>query len=1040
MKEKLIKIRSRWLIAILLALIAAPSVFAVRYSENGINYALNEADKTAEVTGGTAVDIIIPEKVTYEGNDYVVTSIKNYAFGMRPDCKSLVLPNTLTSIGDLAFTNCSNITGPLTIPNSVRSIGKDAFFYCMGLTGSLNIPDSVTYIGERAFYFCKGFTGTLTIPNSLTSIEGGVFQECRGLTGPLNIPNSVTSIGEQAFYGCKGLTGSLIIPNLVTSIGNEAFYACTGFTGSLILPNSLITIGRSAFWGCTGLSGALTIPNSVTTIGGYAFSYCTGFTGSLTLPSSLTAIEKSTFYSCKGFTGSLTIPESVTSIDIASFYGCSGFTGTLTLPKSLTAIGLRAFIGCTGFNNINCYATVPPVVEEKDTYENYNIPLNVPQVSLEDYKTAAVWKEFSTINPISDSENQQVKLVDLGLSVLWADRNYGATSPEDFGINYGWGAPSSTAFSDAYPTIEDIRGTEYDICTQSMGVEYRMPSKDELNELSKKCEWTYETRGDVNGFKVTGPNGNSIFIPAAGCWEYEQYTNRNINAYIWSGTNKLGDKYAECLHCHSTGSRFISSTGKWGGLIVRAVSDKSESFPIVKIINGIEYTLYENLTAQVNVQKHQLSKVVTIPSSIEYAGYTFIVDRIVKNALKGHEEVERINLLCTAPKVEGNVFAEMPNLKEFYYDVVKEAENYSYRELWSLYVFQNSDNLSTIIIGPNCKEIIGYFFKGMEGLETVSIPDNVEVIHGDSFASCPNLKTVTIGEGVIEIGQAAFAECKNLSQVFYNCASAKANIILPYPPFGDRNERLGELHIGDNVEYIGSGMFSSCKLLSNIYVSANTPPVCEQNSNFNVDVKKNATLYVPFGSLDLYKKAVGWKDFFTIKPIGGLLVESVTLDCDKADVKVGESIQLIAIVLPEDADDKSVVWTSSNEAVATVNANGIVTGVAEGNATVTATASNGVSASCEITVIPAMGIADQELGQPDNWITPKAGGVSITIDATSDTRVDIANMAGMVVESFVVPAGTFVSTHYDAERLAPGFYVVSATSAEIRITKRIVIR
>lgn len=66
------------------------------------------------------------------------------------------------------------------------------------------------------------------------------------------------------------------------------------------------------------------------------------------------------------------------------------FYRTLTLPKSLTAIGLRAFIGCTGFNNINCYATVPPVVEEKDTYENYNIPLNVPQVSLEDYKTAAV--------------------------------------------------------------------------------------------------------------------------------------------------------------------------------------------------------------------------------------------------------------------------------------------------------------------------------------------------------------------------------------------------------------------------------------------------------------------------------------------------------------------------------------------------------------------------------------------------------------------------------------------------------------------------
>ncbi len=187
-----------------------------------------------------------------------------------------------------------------------------------------------------------------------------------------------------------------------------------------------------------------------------------------------------------------------------------------------------------------------------------------------------------------------------------------------------------------------------------------------------------------------------------------------------------------------------------------------------------------------------------------------------------------------------------------------------------------------------------------------------------------------------------------------------------------------------------------------------------------------------------YKAAEVWKKFSTINPI--VSVENVTLDRDKADVKVGESIQLVATVMPEDAYDKGVVWDSSNEAVATVDANGMVKGIAEGYATVTATAWSGVSASCEITIIPAMGIADEEVGQPGNRITPKAGGVNITIDATSDTRVDIANMAGMVVESFVVPAGTFVSTDYDAESLAPGLYVVSATSAENRITKRIVIR
>ena len=89
---------------------------------------------------------------------------------------------------------------------------------------SVTIPNSVTSIGEHAFYECSGLT-SVTIPNSVTSIGGGAFSYCNGLTS-VTIPNSVTSIGSQAFYGCSGLT-SVTIPNSVTDIFSEAFAKCS---------------------------------------------------------------------------------------------------------------------------------------------------------------------------------------------------------------------------------------------------------------------------------------------------------------------------------------------------------------------------------------------------------------------------------------------------------------------------------------------------------------------------------------------------------------------------------------------------------------------------------------------------------------------------------------------------------------------------------------------------------------------------------------------------------------------------------------------
>ena len=182
-------------------------------------------------------------------------------------CKNTVIPNSVTTIGNSAFSNCQSLTS-VTIPNSVTTIGSYAFFWCTSLA-SVTIPNSVTTIGEAAFSNCQSLT-SVTIPNSVTTIGNYAFSWCISLTS-VTTPNSVTTIGEGAFLYCVSLT-SVTIPNSVTTIGNSAFSNCSSLT-SVTIPNSVTTIGEYAFRGCSNLT-SVTIPNSVTTIGNSAFGGC----------------------------------------------------------------------------------------------------------------------------------------------------------------------------------------------------------------------------------------------------------------------------------------------------------------------------------------------------------------------------------------------------------------------------------------------------------------------------------------------------------------------------------------------------------------------------------------------------------------------------------------------------------------------------------------------------------------------------------------------------------------------------------------------
>ncbi len=163
---------------------------------------------------------VVVEKgnITYDSRENCNAIIETATNTLIRGCNSTIIPNSVTSIGDYAFSNCSSLTS-ITIPKSVTSIEKDAFYSCKALT-SITIPNSVTSIGNGAFAWCEGLT-SIIIPNSVTSIGDFAFDNCSSLTS-ITIPNSVTSIGEEAFYGCSSLK-SIKIPKGLTNIGSDAF-------------------------------------------------------------------------------------------------------------------------------------------------------------------------------------------------------------------------------------------------------------------------------------------------------------------------------------------------------------------------------------------------------------------------------------------------------------------------------------------------------------------------------------------------------------------------------------------------------------------------------------------------------------------------------------------------------------------------------------------------------------------------------------------------------------------------------------------------
>ena len=301
------------------------------------------------LTGLVAIDmkdaVITPSSDIYNPNGWDSFSFENdkicpLMFSQMTSIEEIVLPNTVTSVGEQAFYGCNSLN-TVVIPDGVVSIGNSAFIGCEKLH-SLTLPANLEEIGYYAFENCSSLE-SIVIPDKVKKLDSGTFSFCKSLTS-VTLSANLEELGNRAFEKCNSIK-NIIIPDGVKSIGDNAFYNCNSLESITISASSnLETIGSWAFYNCDFLK-SIVIPEGVKEITTHCFYSCDSLEA-VSFPSSLEKIGYGSFWGCN--LKDIEIPDGVTEIGDYAFYICRNLT-SIKFPSELKSIGEKAFTDCVSF-------------------------------------------------------------------------------------------------------------------------------------------------------------------------------------------------------------------------------------------------------------------------------------------------------------------------------------------------------------------------------------------------------------------------------------------------------------------------------------------------------------------------------------------------------------------------------------------------------------------------------------------------------------------------------------------------------------------
>lgn len=380
----------------------------------------------------TGPPITIPSEAEIDGKLYKVTHIEALGFS---DCQvsNIVIPSSVTSIGDSAFHHCQ-ILMKINIPSNVTSIGNGVFAGCSAL-GDITIPSSVTNIGDNAFRNCSSLDLVINNTERNVTVGRNAFEGCKSVTWEIPdkestglqfevsgttatvvkgdyskldsafIPSkvkidgsvyTVTGIANNAFSNCKNLT-YVKVSEGVANMGIATFSYCENLE-SVVLGEGIEKISSSLFNGCASLSD-INIPASVTEIDGSAFEGCASL-ASIDIPANVTNIVEYAFYGCKNL-ASINVDDKNTtyaSVDGVLYnkektiliQAPGKLQGKFTIPSGVTNIASGAFGSCEGMTGLEIPNTVTSISEfafENCTgLTNLTIPSSVKYIDWKAFK------------------------------------------------------------------------------------------------------------------------------------------------------------------------------------------------------------------------------------------------------------------------------------------------------------------------------------------------------------------------------------------------------------------------------------------------------------------------------------------------------------------------------------------------------------------------------------------------------------------------------------------------------------------------------
>ena len=759
-------------------------------------------------------------------------------------------------------------------------------------SGDIVIPDSVklgggtypvTCIAEKAFQGNPNIT-SVTIGKEMEFIGQSAFEDCTGLTSVTIAGSKPFSTAPMAFKGCKNLKHVALRDSTVV-ISDETFMNCSALE-QMQLPKDLWVLGANSFANCTKLK-SVTIPDSVSVIDEYTFYRCDSLR-SVTLNKDLKHISAYAFsYNQK--LADITLPKSLTSIGKSAFLDCRGLTD-ITLPEKTLTIGEGAFRYCYGLKNIQLPKGLKKV--ENQVFANCG---NLTTIALpEAVATVGDQAFFQCGNIVSLTLEKGVKDIgEMAFSGCPLVNIYckPVTAPNAFENSF-----SDNAYKKATLFLPENTDSTYH--------NHLVWKRFQKGSLSK-----YELRYVYDGdqlFKRDSINGGAIITPAAipvkgthrfSGWKGEPELmpakDTTIVGNFLYGISFLVKKDGKIVVDKDT---LIQDKNLPDSLFygekVTAPKSWIEGFGIRW--QGLPETMPAKdlaIVGQYAINKYAVTYIVDGQfyrrDSVEY------LDKVVPPTMQKENYIfEWGSYPATMPAKDITVYGQFTpqifagginiriNKEERYAEVVKYSN--SVTSITSVVI---PETVTLEGVSYPVRRIADNAFNGFKQLASVQLPSTLEYIGEQAFRDCQSLTSITIPEKVTEISYGTFMYCGKLTEIIMHNKVEK----IGSQAFNSCGS-LTDVHLY-KVSNIGGGAFANDKNIVRIYSDATEVPQLAANA-FESVVYQNATVYVKYNAMELFKADAIWKQFYTFDYISTYYVTYILngKEYKKYTYKTGEEI------------------------------------------------------------------------------------------------------------------------------------------------------